>query len=75
VSWPKEDMFAVTFDGKLLMNARALEGTDIRKLVGKRGVFVGVALTTYEVRLLSEHAYDVSSDVASQIVSRRRRRR
>jgi hypothetical protein len=72
VSWPKEDMFAITSDGKVLLNARAFEGTDVRKLVGKKGVFVGIPLTKREVKLLGEHGYDVCADVASQIVGRRR---
>ncbi len=78
MSWPKKDMFAVTVDGKVLMNARCLEGVDLAKLAGKKGVFVGVVLQPRELRLLSEHVYDACSEAAARISGgrwKRKRRR
>lgn len=73
MTWPNEDMFAVTFDGKILMNARALDNIDLAKLVTKRtGIFVGVVLTKREVRELAERMYDASSEVAARFGTRRR---
>ncbi len=74
MSWPKEDMFAVTFDGRLLMNARALEGVDLEKLARKNGVFVGVALTRSEARRLLIHTYDACSEAAAFFSGERRKR-
>jgi hypothetical protein len=67
VSWPKEDMFAVTVDGKILLNAHALDGIDLAKLVKKKGVFVGVVLTGRELRKLKEHVWDGCSEAAAYI--------
>jgi len=36
VKWPKEDMFAITIDGKVLMNARALDDVDLAELATRR---------------------------------------
>jgi hypothetical protein len=74
VSWPKANMFAVTLDGKILMNAQALEGVNVAELVGKKNIFVGVVLRQSEARQLSEHLYDASSETAAFIVGKRRRR-
>lgn len=75
VSWPKKDMFAVTVDGTVLMNAAALEDVDLAELVGKKGVFVGVVLQARELRLLSERLYDATSEAAAFISGGRRKRR
>jgi hypothetical protein len=74
MSWPKRDMLAVTADGRILLNAKALEGVDVVKLVGQKNVFVGVVLRPNEVRELSERMYDASSEAAAFIVGKRRRR-
>lgn len=74
MTWPKADMFVVTLDGKILMNARALEGVDIAELAGKKNVFVGVELDPNEVRDLGERIYDASSEAASVFVGRRRKK-
>ncbi len=75
MSWPKEDLFAVTVDGRVLMNARCLDDVDLAKLVRKKGVFVGVVLQARELRLLSERLYDAYSEAAAQFSGRRRRRK
>ena len=76
MSWPKEDVFAVTADGKVLMNARCLEGADLSELAKKKtGVFVGVVLNARERRELSERIYDASSEAAAFLVGKRRKRR
>jgi hypothetical protein len=54
MTWPKADMFAVTLDGKILVNAQALEGVDIAELVRKKNVFGGVELDPNEIRQLGE---------------------
>ena len=75
MKWPKEDMFAITVDGKVLINARALDDADLAKLAEKKtGVFVGVVLQARESRLLSEHLYDACSEAAARIGGRRRKR-
>ncbi len=75
MSWPKEDLFAVTVDGKVLMNARALDDVDIAKLAGKKGVFVGVVLDKREVRELLARFYDASSEAAARIGGGHRKRK
>jgi hypothetical protein len=75
VSWPKEDMFAVTFDGKLLMNARALDDVDLSKLARKKGVFVGSVLTKSEERRLLIQMYDACSEAAAFFGGERRTKR
>jgi hypothetical protein len=65
-------MFAVTVDGKVLMNAHAIDDVDLAKLVKKKGVFVGVPLSKKEARKLSEHVYDACSEVAAFISGGRR---
>ena len=75
MSWPREDMFAVTSDGKVLMNARALDDIDLAELAAKKGVFVGVVLSKGEVRKLSERMYDASSEAAAFISGDRRRKK
>lgn len=67
-------MFAITLDGKILMNAHALDHVDIAELAGKKGVFVGIALRPSEVRMLSEHLDDASSSAAAFISGARRKR-
>ena len=74
MTWPREALFALTADGKVLMNARRLEGVDLAKLAGKKGVFVGVVMQPRELRLLSEHLYDAASEAAARIGGGRRRR-
>lgn len=76
MSWPKEDLFAVTADGKVLMNARCLDHIDFAELAKRRsGVFVGIVLQARESRLLSENVYDICSDVAARISGACRKRR
>jgi hypothetical protein len=75
MSWPKRDMFAVTVDGVVLINIPALDEDNPPPLAVRKGVFVGVALTDKERRLLYECAYDTTSEVAALISGGRRRRR
>lgn len=74
MKWPKEDMFAITIDGKVLMSARALDDVDLAELATKKGTFVGVVLSKAEVRKLSERMYDASSEAAAFISGKRRRK-
>ena len=74
MSWPTRDMFAITVDGKVLINARALETEDLAKVAQEKGVFIGVPISDRDVRVLLEHVYDSCSEVAAEISSRRRRR-
>jgi hypothetical protein len=74
MTWPKRDMFAVTIDGRVLLNALALEEVDVAKLVGKKGVFIGVELRPEEVRALSERLSDATSEAAAGFVGRRRKK-
>ena len=73
MSWPARDMFAVTVDGVVLLNARALEHEDLQDLAKSKGTFVGVPLTARELRTLSENVYDASSETAAFICRRRRK--
>jgi len=75
VTWPKRDLFAVTADGEVLLNVLALEEDTPPPLARRKGVFVGVRLTTAERRLLSECVYDATAEVAARISGRRRRAR
>jgi hypothetical protein len=75
VSWPARDIFAISVDGKVLINARAFETEDLAKLAHQKGVFIGVPISERDVRVLLEHVYDACSEVAAEISSRRRRRR
>ena len=75
MSWPTRDMLAVTIDGKVLLNANALEGVDLAKLSGKKGVFVGVVLQPRELRLLVRRLSDSTSEAAAYISGGRRRQR
>jgi hypothetical protein len=68
-------MFAVTVDGVVLVNILALEEDNPPPLALQRGVFVGVALTETEQKLVSEHIYDALSELAATISGQRRRRR
>ena len=74
MSWPTRDIFAVTIDGQVLVNAKAFENEDIRKLIKQKNVFVGVPLAPRDVKMLLEHLYDCSSEVAAMISGRRARR-
>lgn len=74
MSWPKEDMFAITIDGKVLMNARALDDVDLAELATKKGIFIGVVLNKREVRLLLRRLSEASSETAAYISGGRRRR-
>ncbi|HEX7600903.1 MAG TPA: hypothetical protein VF316_04830 [Polyangiaceae bacterium] len=75
MKWPKEDLFAITVDGKVLMNARALDDVDLTELATKKKVFVGVVLSKREVRKLSERLYDASSEAAAFISGGRQRKK
>lgn len=75
MSWPKEDLFAVTVDGKVLMNARCLDDVDLAELAKRKtGVFIGVVLTRGEVRELLVRMYDASAETAAFFSGKRRRR-
>lgn len=74
MSWPTRDMFAVTIDGVVLVNAKAFD-EDIRELIKQKNVFVGVPLAPHDVKMLLEHLYDSSSEVAAMIRGRHARRR
>ena len=58
-------------DGRVLLNAHALEDMDVVELVRKQNVFVGVVLRRNEVRKLTERFYDASSEAAAFIVGKR----
>jgi hypothetical protein len=75
VKWPKEDMFAITIDGRVLMNARALDDVELAELATRKDVFVGVVLSKSEVRRLSERMYDASSEAAAFISGGRKRKK
>ncbi|HEX7602609.1 MAG TPA: hypothetical protein VF316_13425 [Polyangiaceae bacterium] len=75
MSWPKEDMFAITIDGRVLMNARALDDVDLAELATQKGVFVGVVLSKGEVRKLSLRMHDASSEAAAFISGGRPRKK
>ena len=66
--WPERDLFAITSDGTVLMNAAALHEVDLVTLVRKKGVFVGVVLQARELRLLLRHLHEASSEAAGFIV-------
>ena len=71
MSWPSRDLFAVTVDGRVLMNAHAIDDVDLAELVGKQNVFVGITLTKREVRMLSERMHDANSEAAALIAGKR----
>jgi hypothetical protein len=73
--WPRERLFAVTIDGKVLMNARALEDVDLAELVQREDTFVGVVLDASEVRRLREQFTDAASEAAAGISGRRKKLR
>ena len=75
MTWPKRDMFAVTVDGVVLVNILALEERNPPSLALQQGVFVGVALTEEENKLVGERVYDALSELAASIGGQRRRRR
>lgn len=73
--WPERDLFAITSDGTVLMNAAVLDDVDLVKLVRKGGAFIGVVLRPREVRLLLARLHEASSEAAGFISGRRRARR
>ena len=75
MSWPTRVMFAITSDGTVLINNLALAEDSPQPLARQRGVFVGVALTKRETKLLSVHVFDAMSEVAATVSGQRRRRR
>ncbi len=75
MTWPKRDLFAVTVDGVVLVNILALEENNPPPLALQRGVFVGVALTEEENKLVGERVHDAMSELAATISGQRRRRR
>jgi hypothetical protein len=75
MSWPTRDMFAVTIDGKILLNAKAIDGVDLAKLVRKKGVFIGVPLQVRELHLLLRRLSEASSEAAAYISGGRSRQR
>ena len=72
MTWPKRDMFAVTADGAILVNILALNEKNPPRLALQKGVFVGVALTAEESKLLSENVYDAMAETAARISGQRR---
>jgi hypothetical protein len=74
VRWPRERLFAVTTDGRLLMNARALDEVNLAELAQQPETFVGVVLDASEVRRLQRQFTDAASEVAAAISGRRKRR-
>ena len=58
-------MFAVTADGTILINILALKEKGPPRLALQKGIFVGVALTEVESKLVQELLYDASSDAAA----------
>jgi hypothetical protein len=71
-NWPREQLFAVTVDGKVLMNAQALDDADLATLATRRDVFVGVILQADEVRRLRRAIRDATSEAAASISGARR---
>jgi hypothetical protein len=74
MSWPKRDLFAITADGVILVNIRALDEDNPPPLGLQKGIFVGVALTRRETKLLSEEVYDAMAAFAASRAGRRRLR-
>jgi hypothetical protein len=74
-NWTHRQLFALTVDGKVLMNARALDDVDLAALARTKDVFVGVMLHVSEVRRLSKAIRDASSEAAAVISGRRKRTR
>jgi len=74
MTWPKKDLFAVTVDGEVLINIRALDEENPPPLALQKNVFVGVPLTPTEKKALSEQTYDAHSALAAAIASERRKR-
>ena len=70
---PKRDMFAVTTDGVIVVNILALNEKDPPRLALQKGLFVGVALTAEESKLLGENVYDAMAETAARINGERRR--
>lgn len=74
MSWPEKDLIAITIDGTLLVNARALDGVDLEDLVMRKDVFVGVRLHARESRLLRRRLAEAASEAAAYVSGGRRRR-
>jgi len=75
VRWPRERLFAVTIDGKLLMNARAIDDIDLAELARRSDTFIGVILTASELRRVSKQFTDAASEAAAGIGGKRRKKK
>jgi hypothetical protein len=73
--WPRERLFAVTTDGEVLLNARALDDVDLPELAGRMDVFVGVPLTPAELAQVRDQLINASSEAAALIAGRRKKNR
>lgn len=73
--WPRESLFAVTIDGKVLMNARALDDVDLAELALKPETFIGVVVDAEELRRVREQFTDAASEAAAAISGRRNKKR
>lgn len=73
MSWPERDMFAITTDGIVLINAAALD-EDLAKLARRKGVFIGVPLRASERRLALRRLREAMSEAAAYVSGGRRRR-
>ncbi len=67
MSWSKKDLFAITFDGTLLMNADTLDETDLAKLMREEPVFIGIPIGPREARRLRKNLRDACSEAAANI--------
>ncbi len=67
IEWPRKRLFAVSIDGKVLMNARALDDVDLAELAQRPDTFVGVVLDASELRRVREQFTDAASEVAAAI--------
>jgi hypothetical protein len=72
--WPGRDLFAVTSDGTVFVNALVFDDVDLVELVRKKGVFVGVRLRSRERRLLVARMNEAGSEAAAFISGGRHRR-
>lgn len=72
--WPERDLFAITSEGVVLINAAALDDVDLVKLVRSKNVFVGVPLRRSERRLVLRRLHEAMSEAAAYVSGERRRR-
>jgi hypothetical protein len=75
VTWPPRDLFAVTLDGTLLVNARALEADPDAQVSGASTTFYGATLTRKEAQLLRAAIAEAATEAVARIDGARRARR